>query len=85
MSGASSRHHDQGGTERHITDPVTTVPNPIIDGGVPIPNFNDGFTGKAPEIGAYEIGLPSMKFGRRAYNNIWAPWELYATEKENQN
>lgn len=76
---------NQGGTERHITDPVTTVPNPIIDGGVPIPNFNDGFTGKAPEIGAYEIGLPSMKFGRRAYNNIWAPWELYATEKENQN
>ena len=74
----------QGGVERHITDPVVTIPNPVIDGGTPIPNFNDNFTGKAPEVGAFEIGLPPLRFGRRAYNNIWAPWELYANEKPTQ-
>lgn len=75
----------QGNTERNITDPVVTVPNSIIDGGIPIPNFNDNFTGKAPDVGAFEIGVSPLRFGRRAYNNIWAPWELYANENPEQN
>jgi hypothetical protein len=72
----------QGDIERHITDPVVTIPNPVLNGGIPIANFNDGFTGSAPDVGAFEIGLPPLRFGRRAYNNIWAPWELYANETQ---
>ena len=33
------------------------------DGGVRIPNFNDAFTGAAPDIGAHEDGTPAMRFG----------------------
>jgi hypothetical protein len=67
-----------GGTRRDITDPVVSVPNPVIDAGEALPNFNDGFAGKAPDLGAFEIGRPPIEFGRRAYlkwNEGWAPWE----------
>jgi hypothetical protein len=60
-----------------LTDPVTTVSNPIIDSGVRIPNFNDNYAGKAPDLGAFELGRPPIRFGRRATSDIWAPWELY--------
>ena len=33
------------------------------DRGVALPNFNDGFTGAAPDIGAHEAGTPPMRFG----------------------
>jgi len=33
------------------------------DRGARIPNFNDGFTGTAPDIGAHEGGTPPMRFG----------------------
>ena len=67
-----------GGQTREITDPVVTVPNPVIDAGAVLPNFNDDFTGKAPDLGAFEVGRPPLEFGRRAYlkwNEGWAPWE----------
>lgn len=67
-----------GGKTLEITDPVVTVPNPVIDGGTRLPNFNDDFSGRAPDIGAYEVGRPPIRFGRRAMENIWAPWELHA-------
>jgi hypothetical protein len=70
----------QGGRERFLTDPVVTVPNPVIDGGTRIPNFNDDFAGQAPDVGAFEVGRPPLRFGRRAYADIWAPWELFASE-----
>ncbi len=60
-----------------LTDPVTTVPNPVIDSGVKLPNFNDDFAGKAPDLGAFELGRPPIRFGRRAVGNFWAPWELH--------
>lgn len=60
-----------------LTDPVTTVPNPVIDSGVRIPNFNDDYAGKAPDLGAFELGRPPIRFGRRAVSDIWAPWELH--------
>ena len=70
---------DMGGGEmRNITDPVVTAPNPVIDAGEVLPNFNDDFTGKAPDLGAFEVGRPPLEFGRRAYlkwNDGWAPWE----------
>jgi len=66
-----------GGVEKIITDPVETVPNPVIDSGIPIPNFNDDFTGKAPDLGAFEVGRPPLRFGRHANGAQLAPWERY--------
>ena len=67
----------QGDKTVTLTDPVTTVPNPIIDSGAKLPNFNDDYAGKAPDLGAFELGRPPIRFGRRAAGNFWAPWELY--------
>ena len=66
----------QGDKTVTLTDPVVTVPNPVIDAGVTLPNFNDDFAGKAPDLGAFELGTPPIRFGRRAIGNVWAPWEL---------
>jgi hypothetical protein len=64
----------------NITDPVFQIKNPLIDGGVVIPGFNDDYVGAAPDIGAFEVGAPPLEFGRRAYlkyDEGWAPWEKY--------
>lgn len=63
-----------------ITDPVTQIKNPLIDAGLVLPGFNDGFKGSAPDLGAFEVGAPPLQFGRRAYlryDEGWAPWEIY--------
>ncbi len=66
-----------GGRTVTLTDPVVDAPNPVIDAGIHIPNFNDDYTGKAPDLGAFELGRPPLRFGRRAQlPNHWAPWEL---------
>ena len=36
-----------------------------IDAGVPLANINDGFAGKAPDLGAYEFGRPLPHYGPR--------------------
>jgi len=36
------------------------------DRGVRLPNFNDYFTGAAPDVGAAEAGRPAMRFGLKA-------------------
>jgi hypothetical protein len=36
-----------------------------VDAGVAIPTVNDGFTGKAPDLGALEVGKPPPKYGPR--------------------
>lgn len=36
------------------------------DAGEPIPNFSDGYTGEAPDMGAHENGWDDMKFGVKA-------------------
>jgi hypothetical protein len=38
--------------------------SPGYDRGQRLPNFNDGFTGAGPDMGAHEAGTPAMKFGR---------------------
>jgi hypothetical protein len=43
--------------------------SPGFDAGVVIPNFNDNFHGKGPDIGAFEAGSPPMEFGVKAYLN----------------
>ena len=41
--------------------------SPGYDAGVVLPNFNDDFTGSAPDMGAHESGTPAMQFGVGAY------------------
>jgi hypothetical protein len=36
-----------------------------IDAGVPLPNVTDGYTGKAPDLGAYEFGQELPHYGPR--------------------
>ena len=36
-----------------------------VDAGVRMPNVNDGFAGKAPDLGAYEVGQPVPVYGPR--------------------
>ena len=36
-----------------------------VDAGVVLPNINDGFTGKAPDLGAYEVGVKLPHYGPR--------------------
>jgi hypothetical protein len=43
-----------------------------IDAGVAIPTINDGFTGKAPDLGALEFGQPEPQYGPR-----WITWKPF--------
>lgn len=44
------------------------APNsPGYNAGQPLANFNDGFAGTAPDIGAHEAGAAKMEFGVNAY------------------
>jgi hypothetical protein len=36
-----------------------------VDAGVAIPTVNDGFTGRAPDLGALEVGIPEPTYGPR--------------------
>ena len=36
-----------------------------VDAGVRLPGINDDFTGRAPDLGAYEIGRPVPHYGPR--------------------
>lgn len=72
--------YEFGDRKREITDPVIQIRNPLIDGGVVIPGFNDDFKGTAPDVGAFEVGNPPMEYGRRAYLSYdqgWCPWEIF--------
>lgn len=67
-----------GNVKRNITDPVVQIRNPLIDSGIEIPGFNMGFKGKAPDLGAFEVGVAPLEFGRRAYlahDEGWSAWE----------
>jgi len=48
-----------GQTQFHI--------NPAIDAGVVLPTINDDFTGKAPDLGAYELDRPVPHYGPRQW------------------
>ncbi len=39
--------------------------SPAIDTGVHLPTITDGFTGNAPDLGAYELGTPRPHYGPR--------------------
>jgi hypothetical protein len=36
-----------------------------VDAGVRLPGVNDGFSGRAPDLGAYELGVPAPHYGPR--------------------
>jgi hypothetical protein len=36
-----------------------------IDAGVELPTITDGFTGRAPDLGAFEYGRPQFQYGPR--------------------
>jgi len=37
-----------------------------VDAGVVLPNINDGFNGRAPDLGAYEYGQDMPHYGPRS-------------------
>ncbi|HSB12935.1 MAG TPA: right-handed parallel beta-helix repeat-containing protein [Bryobacteraceae bacterium] len=70
--------YTRNGRNFAITDPLVQAKNPALDGGVRLPGFNDEFQGAAPDIGAFEAGLPPLHFGREmAPGFTRPPWELY--------
>jgi hypothetical protein len=70
--------YTRNGKDFAITDPLVEVANPALDRGVRLPGFNDQYTGAAPDIGAFENGLPPLRFGREmAPGFSRPPWELY--------
>jgi hypothetical protein len=46
--------------------------SPGYDRGVRLPNFNDGYTGAAPDMGAHEAGTPAMRLGVNGSASTWA-------------
>ncbi len=59
-----------------ITDKMVVIDNPAIDAGVRLPGFNDDFSGKGPDLGAFERGRPPLVFGRQGLRpGSPAPWE----------
>jgi hypothetical protein len=43
-----------------------------VDAGVPIPTVNDGFSGRAPDLGAWETGRPAPRYGP-----LWLTWQPF--------
>ena len=39
-----------------------------VDAGEKLPNINDNYTGRAPDLGAYEVGVPEPHYGPRDMN-----------------
>ena len=72
--GRTTTVHD--GKQLTVTDKVMTIPNPAIDTGIRLPNFNDDFTGDGPDMGAFERGNQPLGFGRHGDGSPSnAPWE----------
>lgn len=40
-----------------------------LDRGLHLANFNDSYSGQAPDMGAFETGLPALEWGPTAYQN----------------
>ena len=47
---------------RNVVGRSQSQPNGV-GAGVVIPNFSDGYTGPAPDVGAHQRGQPPMQFG----------------------
>ena len=51
--------------ERDPPDLRPRAGTPVVDAAVRLPNVNDDFTGKAPDLGCYELGKPIPAYGPR--------------------
>src|SRR5690606_32958488 len=49
--------------------PILAPRSPAIDNGAVLPSINDGFNGRAPDIGAYEHGRQPPHYGPRPLDN----------------
>ena len=49
------------------TDLTLRPGSAAVDRGAVIPNVTDGYTGAAPDLGAYEVGMPIPHYGPRGY------------------
>ncbi len=56
--------------------------SPGFDAGVVLPNFNDKFSGSAPDIGAQEAGAAAMEFGVDAHRSGKPVGATQASEAE---
>jgi hypothetical protein len=71
-------HVSQG----HFTAPeradyTLRADSPAVDAGMPFPPYTDGFTGRAPDLGAFERGVPPWTAGCAIPESDWgqlAPW-----------
>ena len=61
--GDAQRVYDPGQYDFRLKPGATAV-----DAGMILPNITDGFAGKAPDLGAIELGQPMPHFGPRARN-----------------
>ena len=51
--------------ERPVPDLRIRAGSAAMDGGEALPNINDGYRGKAPDLGAYEAGQKLRVYGPR--------------------
>jgi hypothetical protein len=56
---------DKKAADPKFNDPQLKDQSPAIDKGLPMPGFNDDFKGQAPDLGAYEFGVPPPLYGPR--------------------
>jgi len=52
-----------GGAADNYLDFELAAGSPAIDAGEPLPPYTNGFTGQAPDDGAFEYGLPAFRAG----------------------
>jgi len=56
-------------TSTYTGDFTLASNSPGYDDGIRLPNFNDNYTGRGPDMGAHEAGTSDMEFGVNAYLN----------------
>ena len=51
--------------ETTVNDLRLAAGTAAVDAGVPLPGINDGYRGRAPDLGAYELGADLPHYGPR--------------------
>lgn len=67
IKGVPDYAHGNGPESRDGGKYALTSTSPGYDAGELLPNFSDGFTGIAPDIGAHEASTAALEFGVDAY------------------
>jgi hypothetical protein len=64
-SGVRAPETDKAAISVDATDVRLSPQSAAVDAGQPLPGINDDFSGKAPDLGAYEVGAPLPHYGPR--------------------